>query len=131
MKFRYKKFGNFLRPVIPVTVYHDNQKVTYEVLVDSGADFSVFDAEIGDLVGLDISSGKRGVVSGIAGQSSSYFMHKIQISVGGWEFETNVAFMSQVGQTLNYGVVGQIGLFENFVVTFDLSRREIELKPRL
>ena len=38
MKFRYKKFGHFLRPVIPITVRYQDRSIGYEVLIDSGAD---------------------------------------------------------------------------------------------
>jgi len=31
---------------------------------------------------------------------------------------------------MNYGVVGQNGFFDNFIVKFDLSKEEIELKNR-
>ena len=29
-----------------------------------------------------------------------------------------------------YGVVGQLGFFENFTVRFDYAKQELELKPR-
>ncbi|MFO0704406.1 MAG: aspartyl protease family protein [Candidatus Andersenbacteria bacterium] len=130
MKFRYKKFGPYLRPVIPVTVKNASKIANYEVLVDSGADLAVFDAEIGDAIGLDVTTGTRGSITGIAGQNAPSYAHKVEIEVGGWSFETDVAFMPQVGEVSNYGVVGQIGLFENFVVKFDYRKGEVELKPR-
>lgn len=48
MKFKYKKFGPFLRPVIPVKLKYQDRSIGYEVLVDSGADLCIFDAEIGE-----------------------------------------------------------------------------------
>lgn len=46
MQFPYKKFGEYLRPVIPIKIKYNNASVGYEVLVDSGADLCIFDAEI-------------------------------------------------------------------------------------
>ena len=48
MKFRYKKYGSgVIRPVIPLKVAYDNKTIVQEVLVDSGADVCLFDAEVG------------------------------------------------------------------------------------
>jgi hypothetical protein len=58
MKFKYYKvplseksdfFGSsILKPIIPVEVAHAGKKVRYEALVDSGADFCIFNAEVGE-----------------------------------------------------------------------------------
>ncbi|HLB95960.1 MAG TPA: hypothetical protein VJK26_03605 [Patescibacteria group bacterium] len=48
MKFKYKNYGSgFLRPVIPIEIIYKKFPVPYEVLIDSGADFCIFDAQIG------------------------------------------------------------------------------------
>jgi len=45
MKFRYKKYGpSILRPIIPIEIVYKDKSVPYEVLIDSGADFCIFDA---------------------------------------------------------------------------------------
>ena len=33
MKFKYKSYGNALRPVIPVTILHNDAYIDYEVLI--------------------------------------------------------------------------------------------------
>jgi len=48
MKFKYKKYGpEILRSVIPVEILYEEYSVYYEVLIDSGADCCIFDAQIG------------------------------------------------------------------------------------
>lgn len=64
MKFDYFKlplskrsdfFGHsVLKPIIPVQVSNGKNKLEYAALIDSGADFCIFDAEIGECLGLDI-----------------------------------------------------------------------------
>jgi hypothetical protein len=50
MKFDYKKFGpGVIRPIIPIKVLYNGQIVSYNVLVDSGADMCLFDSQIGEL----------------------------------------------------------------------------------
>ena len=130
MKFKYKKYGlRILRPVIPVEVICNNIAVSYEVLVDSGADFNIFDAEIGEVLNIDIKSGEMAEVSGITGIKENYYIHSVIMKVGGWEYKTKVGFLPNIGR-LGYGEVGQNGFFDIFVVKFDLKKEVIELKER-
>ncbi len=131
MKFKYSRYGTTLRPVIPIKLKKDSQAITYEVLVDSGADLCLFDAEIGEAIGIDIEKGKPNQVFGIGGKASVYYIHPVTIEVGGWPYEIEAGFMPSVaGHTKQYGVVGQRGFFDTFIVKFDLLKEEIELKRR-
>ena len=59
MRFKYKQIlRNVIRPIIPVTLKYKGKTISYEALIDSGADTCVFPAEIGELVGIDIKTGK-------------------------------------------------------------------------
>lgn len=130
MKFKYKKYApGVLRPVIPIEVIYRGRSVPYEVLVDSGADFCIFDAEIGELLGIDIESGEPHTVGGITGAIETYFAHEVTLTVGGWPYIVSVGFLPNIAR-LGYGVVGQKGFFDTFVVQFDLVKEEIELKER-
>jgi Aspartyl protease len=129
MKFAYKKLGaRILRPVIPIDLVAGEEVVRYEVLVDSGADCNVVPAEIGELLGIDVGSGRRSDVGGITGGGMPFFVHTVTMRVGGWEYEVPVGFLPSM-PALGYGVVGQRGFFDLFKVTFDRRRGEIELKP--
>jgi len=130
MKFKYKKYApGVLRPVIPIEILHKDVAVPYEVLVDSGADICIFDAQIAEILGIDLKNGKEQKVSGLTGISESYYLHPVTISVGGWEYKVEVGFLSNIGK-FGYGVVGQKGFFDIFIVKFDLIKEEIELKQR-
>ena len=131
MKFRYKKYGGVSRPVIEIRVGSKNLSIRYEVLVDSGADICLFDEEVGKAVGIDVSRGKPHEVLGVGGKFSIYYVHPISIEVGGWTHEIEAGFMPDVaGHVMPYGIVGQRGFFDHFVVKFDLLKEEIEIKSR-
>lgn len=51
------------------------------------------------------------------------------LKVGGWPYSVKVGFLPNIAR-LSYGVVGQKGFFDIFVVKFDLLKEEIELKER-
>ena len=131
MKFRYANYGKTLRPVIPIKLRNKDREIGYQVLVDSGADMCLFDAEIGEAIGIDVRKGVAREAFGIGGKASIYYMQKVVVEVGGWPYEIEAGFMpSGPGRTVPYGVVGQKGFFDLFVVKFDLLREEIELKER-
>ena len=131
MKFKYKRYGSTLRPVMPIKLRVGDNEIGYEVLVDSGADFCIFDEEIGRAIGIDVRRGTPQQVFGIGGKASVYYLHKVIMEVGGWPYTIEAGFMPAVsGRVAQYGVVGQRGFFEAFVVKFDLAKEEIELKRR-
>ena len=130
MKFEYKRYGRILRPVIPIKIKRGDRAVRYEVLVDSGADICIFDGGIGDILGIDVESGERQTVGGIAGQSAAYYLHQIEIEVGGWPYKIRAGFLRNVAGGFNYGVVGQTGFFEHFVVKFDMQKTEVDLRRK-
>lgn len=130
MTFRYKRYGpDIVRPVIPIDILHGGSAITYEVLVDSGADECIFDAQIGELLGIDVPTGRRRTVSGITGTEEVCYVHPVTIRVGKHLLELEAGFLPRMGR-FGYGVVGQKGFFHFFIVKFDLRREEIELKIR-
>jgi len=132
MKFKYKQYGpKTKRPVIPIKLRNKSEELNYEVLVDSGADFCIFEEEVGDVLGINVRKGKKQEVFGVGGKASIYFLHPIKIEVGGWEYEIEAGFMPAVsGRVGNYGVVGQSGFFEFFVIKFDLQKDLVDLKRK-
>ena len=130
MKFRYKKITDeILRPIIPIEIAYKNQRVRYEVLVDSGADSNIFDAEIGRILNIDIEKGGKKTVGGITGIPEDYYVYPVTINIGGWEYKTQAGFLPNIAR-LGYGIVGQKGFFDIFIVKFDLVKARIELKER-
>ncbi len=57
MKFPYQqRHGRFL-PIIPIKLKSvSGEWITFDAFVDSGASYSIFTAEIGEILGLDIES---------------------------------------------------------------------------
>jgi hypothetical protein len=136
MKFKYKRFSQgvfapVLRPVIPIGISYKGQTEREEVLVDSGADLCLFDAEIGELIGVPVSEGEVGKLFGVTSESTSpqpYYRHPITINVGGWDLEIEAGFVPHYKPA--HGIVGQIGFFDRFVVKFDYQKEMISLTPK-
>lgn len=140
MKFRYLKFNlkrpssvlgrSILKPIIPVRIRFRENSLKYAALIDSGADFCIFDAEIGEYLGIDISSGQKEEFGGIQEHKPSVaYFHKITLDIGGWDYPIVAGFSYDIARR-GYAVLGQKGFFDKFVVKFDFSKGEIGLKPK-
>lgn len=130
MKFKYKKYPyQILRPVIQVVLQNKDRSLGYEVLVDSGADFCILPYEVGEYLGIDIEKGEKREVFGVTGSKEPYYLHTLGIKVGGWPYSIEAGFLKNFHKA-GYGIVGQKGFFDIFVVKFDLLKEEIEIKER-
>ena len=140
MRFRYQKIRTkeseafperkfILRPIIPIILERKNKKVGYKVLIDSGADYNIFHAVIGEILGLNVKSGKKEIFGGISGGEMTAYFYLVNVEIGDWKYELYCGFSYDI-PPYGYGVLGQKGFFDNFIVKFDLLKEEIELKLR-
>jgi len=128
------------RPVIPIKVWHEQKSVRYEALVDSGADISMFHAELAEVLGINLKQGKEISLYGIGHGQSKGYVHDIEIEIGGWRVPCFAAFCSDLirpdplnpgrKQGLHYGILGQDGFFDKFVVKFDRKVEQLEITPK-
>jgi len=137
LKYDYRKFPaepskafprrfSAIRPVIPIRLIKGEKGVRYLAIIDSGADLCIFHAEIGELIGIAVESGKLLQFSGIASQQLTAYFHDIKIEVGGYEFDCYAGFSRDLGN-LPYGLLGQVGFFNLFNIVFDYNKERIEL----
>lgn len=140
LKFDYRKFPSdpskafprrrsATRPVIPITLINGDKKVTNFAIADSGADFCIFHAEIGEEIGIDIESGKPQVFSGITKEQLTAYFHDIKIGIGGYEYDCYAGFSRDL-VNMPYGLLGQVGFFDLFNVLFDYNKERIELNTK-
>lgn len=140
MKFPYlklplKKHSDFfgkslLKPIIPIKIGFKDKTIGYAALIDSGADFCIFNAEIGEYLGIDVRSGKKESFGGIQEKGGAEaFLHEVSINIGGWNYKTVVSFSYDIAKW-GFGILGQKGFFDIFSVKFDYTKEEIELKER-
>jgi hypothetical protein len=99
-EFGYVPFRGSNFPIIPLELrLSDGPRVAPEALVDSGASVSLFDGQIGRVLGLSINRGERIRPVGIGGTISA-FLHRIRLRIGD-EFEAEVAFTESKRLPLN------------------------------
>ena len=114
------------RPVIPIKLFLDNKVVTFDALIDSGADECTFPAWIAKTLGHNIYKGKQKIFSGIGGSVLAY-LHKTFLKLNGIEFVADV-YYSHECDDMPFGLLGQAGFFSHFDVHFNYKEKEILLK---
>src|SRR3989338_2998419 len=124
MKFPYKKlplssrsvyFGSsVLKPIIPVKITYHDHSIKYHALIDSGADFCIFDAEIGIYLGINVKVGTKERFGGIQERNgAAAYLHIITLDIGGNLFKTSVGFSYDIAKH-GFGILGEKGFFELF-----------------
>jgi predicted aspartyl protease len=139
MNFKYRKFPldplknpdfrrkSSLRPVIQIDFETENGGFGYLVLIDSGADFCVFHAEIGEKLGLNVLDGDKLTFYGTSGQPQKAYFHNISFKIGGHLHNAYVGFSYEM-KSLAYGILGQDGFFNKWVIKFEYLKETIEIK---
>ena len=113
--------------MIQIDFESNNGTFGYFVLIDSGADYCIFHAKIGELLGLDIKSGKPLTFYGTSGEAQKAYFHKVRFRIGGIDHECEVGFSYDM-EKLAYGLLGQEGFFNKWIVKFAYHKENVELK---
>ncbi len=82
--FKYQTTGSsrLPRPFIPLTLRYKDRTVKIKALVDSGADFCMFDGELIYMLDIDLTKLEKINVNGVSGAATGYVAH-IEIGVEG------------------------------------------------
>jgi hypothetical protein len=112
------KLAYVWKPVLQVLIWYNHKRSgLLESIVDTGADHCIFDAEIGDDLGIPIRKGKEVPFAGIAvGAKTIGYLHTVTLTVAAQTYQAPVVFAYGISAT---GILGQIGFFDHFIVTFD------------
>ncbi len=124
LTFPYVRKGDQHFPVVDVTLATSNQSLTIKALVDSGASFSVFRAEVLDYLGLPLERGARVYLEGIGGRILGY-RHRVAARLGEVRFPLTVIFSQELAVSFN--LLGRDNFFRQFLVTFDERQHTVRL----
>lgn len=120
-------------PILDTFLYCKNMQTgfSFRSLVDSGADFCVFPAKYGSMIGLDIKEGEPIITSGIGGNETLYF-HDIEVGIiigkELWKFKCQAGFSFKMNSK-GTGLLGRRGFFDLFQeVSFNQQKSIFRLK---
>jgi len=126
--FKYHKYDQFYRPVIPITLKNGDKIFKYLALIDSGADQNIFHSNLTKILGIDIKKLKPYFFSGIKKDSDAKgFLGIVEIGVEDIFFDAPIIFSDDISDN-GYGIVGQYGFFSHFRIKMNYQDKDIELK---
>ena len=109
-----------------VKLFLDNKAVTFDALIDSGADECIFPAWIAKTLGHNVYKGEQKIFSGIGGSVLAY-LHKTHLILNEIKIIADV-YYSHEWDDMPFGLLGQAGFFLYFDVRFNYKEREILLE---
>lgn len=135
MKYKYTSFFPpdetlkwVKKPMVAVEVFGISGAQTFNALVDSGADCSLFNINIAQALGIDLAGCKQVKMRGISGGVAGYRLEDVGIKLEGVNkiIKIPVCFAdsSSVGVLL-----GQEGFFDQNRIKFEKDHDTFEINP--
>ena len=120
-------------PLLETYLYFQNRETifSFRCVVDSGADFCVFPAKFGELIGIEIKKGHEVLSFGVGGKETLYF-HQVKVGIivcdEVWKFQCFAGFSYKMNPK-GMGLLGRNGFFDLFEeVSFNQNRGMFRLK---
>jgi hypothetical protein len=119
------EFGQLPVPTIVLPVKTPDGYTLLDFLIDSGASFSMLPRPFAETLGVDLSGARKVTARGIGASGVPAQLAEITLRIGGVEFTIPCFFSSREDSPL---LLGRMGLFSRFNITFDNRRRKIVLE---
>lgn len=124
MTFPYLDDG----PVVPVEIEGSSGSWhKFWGYLDSGAGYSVFHADVAEILGIDIYKGREINLTVGDGSKIETFVHKLPVRFAGKEFVAEISFSSSLGIGTN--ILGMKSFFDKFRICFNNKKRRVEITP--
>jgi hypothetical protein len=117
------------RPIIPVTFSNGEETVETTALLDSGADFVALTKDIVEALGLDLNGPRENCITLLGSGGAVEVPVTIRIAQGHENYVLTVpakVFIIENNDTPP--LLGRIGFFDEFEITFNQQKEKIWLK---
>lgn len=122
IEFSYLQKGRQYFPIIDLRLKGPKSQLTLKALVDSGATYSVFRAEVADYLGINIEKGKPMYLEGIGGRILGY-MHNLSVFMGNKLYKCKIIFSREF--TVSFNILGRDNFFIPFLITFSEKAKKV------
>lgn len=122
-----RRFGELLKPIIPVRIAGPGRAINVFMLLDSGADLSMLPYSAGEAIGLRLDMGTRSEVQGIGEGAVPYVLGEVDLGIGGTVLHARVgwAFIEEVPFLL-----GRLDVFRELAIEFREFENKIVIRHR-
>ena len=125
--YRPQRRGAEIRylPLIPLELHNAQRHLRVRALLDSGAEHTIFSKQIAQELGIACRDDRLVMLQGLGGVVPGY-LATVELRLGTAHWTTNAIFSDAVAA--NSGLLGQLGFFQFFTVTFRYGRGEIDIR---
>ena len=119
------KFGQILKPIIPLTIIGPRRKIKVFAILDSGADISMIPYSVGEVIGLELDMSTRSEIQGIGEGSVPYVLSEVRFQIRDAEIPARIgwALIEEVPF-----ILGRLDVFQKLAVEFREFENKILLK---
>ena len=135
MNIRYRKVdddtrpeGHWFYPLLQVFIRHGINMRPVLALVDSGSSDCVFSASFGEVLGIDVPSGKPHRFHSFDLQETQGFVHRVHLQIQGFSDWIDIDAVFIESEVLP--ILGQQGFFERYQVVFERFKRQFEINSK-
>ncbi|MBI3020043.1 MAG: retroviral-like aspartic protease family protein [Parcubacteria group bacterium] len=115
------------RPMVEIEIFGAKGKMKQLALIDSGADVSLFNYEIAEFIGIDLSNAKKFPVIGVTGMGEFDVVDEVEIKVEHLE-KTKIPVGFIKSQHVA-ALLGQEGFFDHNRIRFEKDHDTFEIIP--
>lgn len=124
--WRTQNSGERWAPIVPTSIlYREFESRVFGAMVDSGAEVTLFQASLGERLGIPVRSGPSEIYQGFTGKDAELtYFHQVRLRVAGTTITTVVGFCYALPVN---ALLGRVGFFDHFKITFDPLRRGMQI----
>jgi len=134
LSYQFVPMGRYptWKPVVAVRISAGQRYQDTAALVDSGADYSIFDAEFADALGLGLTEGRPISLIGLDGKDHIGYLHRVAIRILGDAAETLPVVKAEVIFRQNHpsevgNILGRHDFFRALKVGFHEPKQKVYL----
>lgn len=119
------EFGQLPVPTIALPVKTPDGHTLFHFLIDTGASFTMLPRSQAEVLGVDLSGARKVTARGIGASGVPAQLAEITLRIGDVELTIPCFFSSREDSPF---LLGRMGFFSRFNITFDNRRRKIVLE---
>ena len=114
-------------PVIALTLHRDQMRTDADAYVDSGAYYSIFQADIAARLGLVLKAGVQVSTWGVDGRPILVYLHRVGLRIAEFQLTSTVGFSEELA--IGFNLLGRYSVFNQLQFCFNDRDGELLVSP--
>lgn len=121
----YKRLFGSPAPVVMVSLFHNHARTETRAYVDSGAWYSVFDADVAARLNIVLQNRAHIWSHGLDGRRVPVYLHRVGLELAGFHVSATVGFSDQM--KMGFNLIGRHSIFNQLQFCFNDRDGEITI----